>query len=77
MEVANFTLSCPCTAPCGSKRVKENWSTKVDKGTPLLILEAMKMNNPIRATAGGVVKAVYVTVGQQVQHGTPLFHIAD
>ncbi len=49
----------------------------VKPGQELCILEAMKMNNPIRATAGGVVKAVYVTVGQQVQHGTPLFHIAD
>jgi len=49
----------------------------VKPGQDLCILEAMKMNNPIRATVSGVVKTVYVTVGQQVQHGTPLFHIAD
>lgn len=49
----------------------------VKPGQELCILEAMKMNNPIRTTRGGVVQAVYVTVGQQVQHGTPLFRIAD
>jgi biotin carboxyl carrier protein len=49
----------------------------VKPGQDLCILEAMKMNNPIRATFGGVVKTVYVTIGQQVQHGTPLFLIAD
>lgn len=49
----------------------------VKPGQDLCILEAMKMNNPIRATFGGVVKTIYVTIGQQVQHGTPLFHIAD
>lgn len=49
----------------------------VTPGQQLCILEAMKMNNPIRATAAGVVKTIYVTLGQQVQHGTPLLHIAD
>ncbi len=49
----------------------------VKPGQELCILEAMKMNNPIRATSGGVVKTIYVTIGQQVQHGTPLFQIAD
>jgi len=49
----------------------------IKPGQDLCILEAMKMNNPIRATVSGVVKTVYINVGQQVQHGTPLFHIAD
>ena len=49
----------------------------VEPGQELCILEAMKMNNPIRATRRGVVQAVYITVGQQVQHGAPLFPMAD
>lgn len=49
----------------------------VKPGQELCILEAMKMNNPIRATGSGVVKTIYITVGQQVQHGAPLFHITD
>ncbi len=45
---------------------------KVAVGQELCILEAMKMNNPIRATAAGTVTEIYVNVGQQVQHGNPL-----
>lgn len=50
---------------------------RVERGQELCVLEAMKMNNPIRATRGGVVEEIYVTVGQQVQHGTPLMVIAE
>ncbi len=38
----------------------------VKKGDLLLVLEAMKMENSILAETDGVVKAVNVTVGQQV-----------
>ncbi len=27
-------FACPCTGPCGSKRVNVNWSTNVSSGTP-------------------------------------------
>jgi len=49
----------------------------IEPGQELCILEAMKMNNPIRATVHGTVKAIHVRVGQQVQHGAPLFTIGD
>ncbi|MBN1260182.1 MAG: acetyl-CoA carboxylase biotin carboxyl carrier protein subunit, partial [Anaerolineae bacterium] len=42
---------------------------KVTPGQELCILEAMKMNNPIRATMNGTVTAIHVSVGQQVQYG--------
>lgn len=44
----------------------------VEAGQELLVLEAMKMKNPIRAKQGGTVTAVHVNVGEQVQHGAPL-----
>ncbi|MBN1246708.1 MAG: acetyl-CoA carboxylase biotin carboxyl carrier protein subunit [Anaerolineae bacterium] len=44
-------------------------------GQELCILEAMKMNNPIRATQPGVVREILVSVGEQVQHGVPLMVI--
>jgi biotin carboxyl carrier protein len=44
----------------------------VEAGQELLVLEAMKMKNPIRAKQGGTVTAVHVNVGDQVQHGAPL-----
>lgn len=38
----------------------------------IIILEAMKMENPIFATEGGVVKEIKVKVGQQVAEGDVL-----
>lgn len=38
----------------------------VETGQPLLVLEAMKMENEIRATRPGVIAALHVTIGQSV-----------
>ena len=48
---------------------------RVTHGQELCVLEAMKMNNPIRANQAGVISKIFVTVGQQVQHGAPLMAI--
>ncbi len=48
----------------------------VEPGMEVCVLEAMKMNNPIRSTMSGTVKAVHVAVGQQVQYGAPLVTLA-
>ena len=45
---------------------------KVEKGTPLLILEAMKMEHTITAPAAGVVKAFCYAAGEQVADGAAL-----
>jgi 3-methylcrotonyl-CoA carboxylase alpha subunit len=44
----------------------------VEKGAPLLILEAMKMEHTIAAPAAGVVKAFRFNVGDQVTDGAEL-----
>lgn len=44
----------------------------VRKGQPLLILEAMKMQNEVRADADGTVAEVHVTVGTTVAKGAAL-----
>jgi len=44
----------------------------VIKGQTVLVLEAMKMKNDIKAPAEAVVTRVLVAAGDQVQHGTPL-----
>ena len=41
----------------------------VDKGMPLLVLEAMKMENVIKAKGKAVVKTVKVSVGEAVEKG--------
>jgi biotin carboxyl carrier protein len=47
----------------------------VEPDTTLLILEAMKMQNEIKAGAGGVVGKVYVAVGAAVGAGAKLVEI--
>jgi biotin carboxyl carrier protein len=44
----------------------------VARGTPLLILEAMKMQNEVRADADGTVLDVHVRAGVAVAKGDPL-----
>lgn len=48
----------------------------VPEGETLLILEAMKMENEIKAPGPGVVEAVHVTAGQAVEKGAPLIDLA-
>jgi glutaconyl-CoA/methylmalonyl-CoA decarboxylase subunit gamma len=45
---------------------------EVKKGQVLVIIEAMKMNNEIRAPHEGLVKAVYVKKGDRVDPGSDL-----
>jgi acetyl-CoA carboxylase biotin carboxyl carrier protein len=48
---------------------------KVSAGDTLLIVEAMKVMNPILAVSGGTVKAVLVESGQPVEFDQPLMVI--
>jgi 3-methylcrotonyl-CoA carboxylase alpha subunit len=45
---------------------------RIEKGAPLLILEAMKMEHTITAPAAGVVRAFRFNVGEQVSDGAEL-----
>lgn len=45
---------------------------EVEAGQPLIILEAMKMENEIRAALAGVVKTVHVSMETTVNKGDPL-----
>lgn len=45
---------------------------RVEAGAGLVVVEAMKMENEIRATGSGVVSKVHVEVGQAVERGAPL-----
>lgn len=47
----------------------------VEKGQALLILEAMKMQNEVRATEAGTVRTVFVKAGDTVEKGARLVEI--
>ncbi len=48
---------------------------KVQAGDTILVLEAMKMQNAITAPTDGVLAALLVSEGQQVERGTALFTV--
>lgn len=56
-------------------RVLVNVGDAVVTGTPLLALEAMKMENELKAAGPGVVSAVLVTAGQAVEKGQKLLEL--
>ena len=53
-------------------RVQVEPGQSVVVGTPLVVLEAMKMENELKAASAGVVKAVRVASGEAVEKGQVL-----
>ena len=49
----------------------------VEKGAPLLVLEAMKMEHQLAAPHAGTVKAIHCTVGELVQPGVDLVSLDE
>jgi biotin carboxyl carrier protein len=50
---------------------------KVEHGQELLVLEAMKMKNAIRANRSGLIAQVYVAAGDTVSHGQALLEYSE
>jgi 3-methylcrotonyl-CoA carboxylase alpha subunit len=69
-ESAPGSLAAPMPGKVIALLVKPG--AKVEKGAPLLILEAMKMEHTINAPADGVVKAIHFAAGEQVPEGAEL-----
>ncbi len=54
------------------REIRVQADDEVTEGQVLIVVEAMKMQNELHARRAGTVKAVYVSVGQRVDQGTPL-----
>jgi biotin carboxyl carrier protein len=48
---------------------------RVEAGTTLIVLEAMKMEHHVKAPTDGVIVELFVTQGQQVENGGSLLVI--
>ncbi len=71
------TLDAPMPGTIVEVLVKEG--DAVERGAPLLVLEAMKMEHTVAAPAAGTVKAIRFRQGEQVQEGMQLiaFELAE
>jgi len=68
------SLAAPMPATVRQIRVKAG--DVVHRGDTLIVLEAMKMELPVRASADGIVSAIRCREGELVQPGVPLIEIA-
>ena len=64
------TVSSPLPGVILEVSVKEGDAVKT--GQKIMVLEAMKMENVVEATADGVIKSIKVNKGDSVMEGTPL-----
>ena len=67
------TLSAPM--PATVRQVRAALGAAVTRGDTLVVLEAMKMELPIRANIDGTVSAVHCREGELVQPGRPLVEL--
>ena len=74
VDAVSGSLAAPMPGKVIAVMVKPG--DKVSKGTPLLILEAMKMEHTIAAPEDGVVKEVCFAAGEQVPEGAELLKLA-
>jgi biotin carboxyl carrier protein len=56
-------------------RVLVEKGAEVQRGTGLLVLEAMKMENEIPAPADGIIDEIFVKAGDTVEGGADLLHL--
>jgi biotin carboxyl carrier protein len=70
---ARGSLAAPM--PASVVRVEAAPGDRVRRGDSLVILEAMKMELPVRAPSDGIVKAVHCKPGDLVTPGVPLIEL--
>jgi len=71
-ESATGTIVVKAPMPGLVVKVDVSIGNHMKAGQPLLVLEAMKMENEIRTTEGGLVQTVHVKAGTAVEKGEPL-----
>lgn len=78
VAVSNTGVAGNIVAPMPGKviAVKVTIGDVVQKDQQLVVVEAMKMQNPILAVKAGKVKEIFVKAGDPIQTGTPLMVVA-
>jgi biotin carboxyl carrier protein len=73
--VPGGTLTAPLPGEIKSIAVRPG--QQVELGDELLVIEAMKMDNVIRAPRAGIISSVLVAEGHRIAHGEPLLAFLD
>jgi propionyl-CoA carboxylase alpha chain len=76
-DLAGAAGSLTAPMPGAIRRVYVSVGDRVTAGTPLLALEAMKMEHQVLAPADGVVAEMMIEVGAQVDTGQTLLRLED
>ncbi|KAB2926401.1 MAG: biotin/lipoyl-binding protein [Bacteroidetes bacterium] len=72
-EHSDLTVNAPM--PGLITRILRHEGSMVTSGEGVLVIEAMKMENELRAARSGTVKRIFVKEKQTVEKGDPLFSI--
>lgn len=64
-------------APAENAKPYVSIGDRVEKGTVLCIIEAMKLMNEIASDYSGIISEICVTNGQMVEYGTELFRMKE
>jgi len=56
-------------------KVRKKVGEQVELGESVIILEAMKMENDLKAPASGIIENIFITEGSAVEKGVSLFSI--
>jgi biotin carboxyl carrier protein len=75
VSISGKSVLSPLPGVIDSIKIREG--DEVKSGQELLVLEAMKMKNTIRATRDGKIERIYVSIGDQVSHNHVLLDFAD
>ncbi len=70
-DVGSLTAPMPATV----RAIRVSTGDAVKRGDTLVVLEAMKMELPLKSPADGTVKAIACQVGELVQPGVPLVEL--
>ena len=68
-------VSCAPSSPASSGRSTSREGRQVERGAPLLVLEAMKMSNDVSSSCHGTVARIQVGVGEMVVKGQLLIEL--
>ena len=63
--------------PATVRRINVKVGDRVERGDTLLILEAMKMELPVKSQSAGVIETINCQEGELVQPGVPLIEIEE